>query len=93
MAGDAPRDAEDDPRNTGDALQEADDALSGDDVALVVVAPVAENGVIGDAGGLPRPDPPDLAHCNRLTPRHPLHACRRPAVRAGGEARTASGPA
>ena len=72
MAGDAPRDAEDDPRNTGDALQEADDALSGDDVALVVVAAVAENGVIGDAGGMPWHYPADLAHFKRLTTGHPV---------------------
>ncbi len=62
----------------GDAAA-ADDA-SGDgagsaeiaDVDLVIVAAVAENGVIGDEGGMPWHYPADLAHFKRLTTGHPV---------------------
>ena len=42
------------------------------ELALVVVAAVAENGVIGDAGGMPWHYPADLAHFKRLTTGHPV---------------------
>ncbi|WP_280586696.1 dihydrofolate reductase [Halorubrum sp. Boch-26] len=42
------------------------------DVDLVVVAAVAENGVIGDDGGMPWHYPADLAHFKRLTTGHPV---------------------
>ncbi|MDZ5809907.1 dihydrofolate reductase [Halorubrum sp. AD140] len=44
----------------------------GPDVDLVVVAAVAENGVIGDDGGMPWHHPADLAHFKRLTVGHPV---------------------
>ncbi|MFC7186312.1 dihydrofolate reductase [Halorubrum yunnanense] len=60
-----------------------DDASAGDgadaepdpadaDLDLVVVAAVAENGVIGDDGGMPWHFPADLAHFKRLTTGHPV---------------------
>jgi len=42
------------------------------DIDLVVVAAVAENGVIGDGGGMPWHYPADLAHFKRLTTGHPV---------------------
>ena len=44
----------------------------GPDVDLVIVAAVAENGVIGDGGGMPWHYPADLAHFKRLTTGHPV---------------------
>ncbi|EMA58043.1 dihydrofolate reductase [Halorubrum lipolyticum] len=41
-------------------------------VDLVLVAAVAENGVIGDSGGMPWHYPADLAHFKRLTTGHPV---------------------
>jgi dihydrofolate reductase len=63
----------------GDAAA-ADDAPASDgagsaetpDIDLVVVAAVAENGVIGDEGGMPWHYPADLAHFKRLTTGHPV---------------------
>jgi dihydrofolate reductase len=78
----------------GDAAA-ADDA-SGDgagsaeiaDVDLVIVAAVAENGVIGDEGGMPWHYPADLAHFKRLTTGHPVIVGRKTyesiAARIGG---------
>lgn len=57
---------------TGDASRSTEDGLPGADVDLVVVAAVAENGVIGDAGGMPWHYPADLAHFKRLTTGHPV---------------------
>ena len=55
---------------------------------LVVVAAVAENGVIGDAGGMPWHYPADLAHFKRLTTGHPVIVGRKTyesiAARVGG---------
>jgi dihydrofolate reductase len=55
---------------------------------LVVVAAVAENGVIGDAGGMPWHYPADLAHFKRLTTDHPVIVGRKTyesiAARVGG---------
>ena len=58
---------------TGDAS--AGNGLGGSggpDVDLVIVAAVAENGVIGDEGGMPWHYPADLAHFKRLTTGHPV---------------------
>ncbi|WP_435074607.1 dihydrofolate reductase [Halorubrum sp. HHNYT27] len=41
-------------------------------VDLVIVAAVAENGVIGDEGEMPWHHPADLAHFKRLTTGHPV---------------------
>jgi len=59
MGGDAP---------AGDGAGSAEIA----DVDLVIVAAVAENGVIGDEGGMPWHYPADLAHFKRLTTGHPV---------------------
>ncbi|WP_123624607.1 dihydrofolate reductase [Halorubrum sp. CSM-61] len=48
------------------------DAAGGADIDLVIVAAVAENGVIGDRGGMPWHYPADLAHFKRLTTGHPV---------------------
>ncbi|WP_144797163.1 dihydrofolate reductase [Halorubrum depositum] len=56
----------------GDASRSTEDGLPGADVDLVVVAAVAENGVIGDEGGMPWHYPADLAHFKRLTTGHPV---------------------
>ncbi|PAU82793.1 dihydrofolate reductase [Halorubrum salipaludis] len=48
------------------------EASGGADIDLVVVAAVAENGVIGDGGGMPWHYPADLAHFKRLTTGHPV---------------------
>ncbi|WP_144921862.1 dihydrofolate reductase [Halorubrum salsamenti] len=42
------------------------------DVDLVLVAAVAENGIIGDDGAMPWHYPADLAHFKRLTTGHPV---------------------
>ncbi|VTT85556.1 Dihydrofolate reductase [Halorubrum sp. DM2] len=48
--------------------------MAGDDADpdLVLVAAVAENGVIGDDDGMPWHYPADLAHFKRLTTGHPV---------------------
>ncbi|EMA65491.1 dihydrofolate reductase [Halorubrum kocurii] len=57
----------------GDASAGGDaDAVEAADVDLVLVAAVAENGVIGDSGGMPWHYPADLAHFKRLTTGHPV---------------------
>ena len=62
----------------GDAAAADDASVDGADragiadVDLVVVAAVAENGVIGDEGGMPWHYPADLAHFKRLTTGHPV---------------------
>ncbi|GAB7008851.1 dihydrofolate reductase [Halorubrum trueperi] len=43
-----------------------------DDLAIVLVAAVAENRIIGDGGGMPWHYPADLAHFKRLTTGHPV---------------------
>ncbi|WP_096395379.1 dihydrofolate reductase [Halorubrum trapanicum] len=48
------------------------DATDSADPDLVLVAAVAENGVIGDGGGMPWHYPADLAHFKRLTTGHPV---------------------
>uniref|UniRef100_UPI001BC83454 dihydrofolate reductase n=1 Tax=Escherichia coli TaxID=562 RepID=UPI001BC83454 len=58
------RDATDEPG--ANAPEDAD--LDPD---LVLVAAVAENGVIGDGDGMPWHYPADLAHFKRLTTGHP----------------------
>ena len=50
----------------------ADGASAPADPDLVLVAAVAENGVIGDGGGMPWHYPADLAHFKRLTTGHPV---------------------
>ena len=52
-----------------DAPREADAPADPD---LVLVAAVAENGVIGDGGGMPWHYPADLARFKRLTTGHPV---------------------
>jgi dihydrofolate reductase len=54
--------------SAGDGLGDSESP----DVDLVVVAAVAENGVIGDEGGMPWHYPADLAHFKRLTTGHPV---------------------
>jgi dihydrofolate reductase len=49
-----------------------DGGSPGADVDLVLVAAVAENGVIGAEGGMPWHYPADLAHFKRLTTGHPV---------------------
>ena len=75
MGGDAP---------AGDGAGSAEIA----DVDLVIVAAVAENGVIGDEGGMPWHYPADLAHFKRLTTGHPVIVGRKTyesiAARIGG---------
>ncbi|PHQ38476.1 dihydrofolate reductase [Halorubrum persicum] len=57
----------------GDASAGGDaDAAEAAAVDLVLVAAVAENGVIGDSGGMPWHYPADLAHFKRLTTGHPV---------------------
>ncbi|QKG93314.1 dihydrofolate reductase [Halorubrum salinarum] len=58
------------PGSEGDAdtLESARDA----DPDVVLVAAVADNGVIGDGGGMPWHYPADLAHFKRLTTGHPV---------------------
>ncbi|WP_066417183.1 dihydrofolate reductase [Halorubrum aethiopicum] len=55
--------------DTDDAV---DPAVDPDDVSFVLVAAVAENGVIGADGGMPWHYPADLAHFKRLTSGHPV---------------------
>jgi dihydrofolate reductase len=47
------------------------------DIELVLVAAVAENGVIGDDGGMPWHYPADLAHFKETTMGHPVILGRR----------------
>jgi dihydrofolate reductase len=54
-----------------------DEAASAADPDLVLVAAVAENGVIGADGGMPWHYPADLAHFKRLTTGHPVIVGRR----------------
>jgi len=72
----------------GNASRDDEDAPPGADIALVVVAAVAENGVIGDEGGMPWHYPADLAHFKRLTTGHPVIVGRKTyesiAARVGG---------
>jgi dihydrofolate reductase len=56
---------------TGD-VSSASGVSSASDVDLVLVAAVAENGVIGVDGGMPWHYPADLAHFKRLTTGHPV---------------------
>ncbi|MGQ3329644.1 dihydrofolate reductase [Halorubrum sp. FL23] len=57
----------------GDASAGGDaDAAEAAAIDLVLVAAVAENGVIGDSGGMPWHYPADLAHFKRLTTGHPV---------------------
>ncbi|WP_049983003.1 dihydrofolate reductase [Halorubrum sp. BV1] len=50
-----------------------DDAdAAADALDIVLVAAVADNGVIGDDGGMPWHYPADLAHFKRLTTGHPV---------------------
>jgi len=71
-----------------DSTAGADDRPPDSDVDLVLVAAVAENGVIGDAGGMPWHYPADLAHFKRLTTGHPVIVGRKTyesiAARIGG---------
>ncbi|WP_424015816.1 dihydrofolate reductase [Halorubrum xinjiangense] len=55
-------------------MADADDPAAERDADpdLVLVAAVAENGVIGDGGGMPWHYPADLAHFKRLTTGHPV---------------------
>ncbi|OYR40269.1 dihydrofolate reductase [Halorubrum sp. Eb13] len=73
----------DGPASVGD-----DEFPSDSDVDLVLVAAVAENGVIGDDGGMPWHYPADLAHFKRLTTGHPVIVGRKTyesiAARIGG---------
>ena len=57
----------DGPASAGD-----DDLPPDSAVDLVIVAAVAENGVIGAEGGMPWHYPADLAHFKRLTTGHPV---------------------
>jgi len=56
-----------------------DEDLSEDDreIELVLIAAVAENGVIGDDGGMPWHYPADLAHFKETTMGHPVILGRR----------------
>jgi dihydrofolate reductase len=55
-----------------DASGTEDDADVPDEPALVLVAAVAEDGTIGDGGGMPWHYPADLARFKRLTTGHPV---------------------
>ncbi|MFC6770276.1 dihydrofolate reductase, partial [Halorubrum pallidum] len=55
---------------TGDESDDEDVADSAPDIVLV--AAVADNGVIGDDGGMPWHYPADLARFKRLTTGHPV---------------------
>lgn len=59
------------PAGEGDAGEERDPTDDGD-VSFVLVAAVAENGVIGAEGGMPWHYPADLGHFKRLTTGHPV---------------------
>jgi dihydrofolate reductase len=51
---------------------DAPESESDADPDVVLVAAVADNGVIGDGGGMPWHYPADLAHFKRLTTGHPV---------------------
>lgn len=55
-----------------DAPETDADVDAPDGPELVLVAAVAEDGTIGDAGGMPWHYPADLAHFKRLTTGHPV---------------------
>jgi len=58
--------------------EESASEVGGDgDVELVLIAAVAENGVIGDDGGMPWHYPADLAHFKETTMGHPVILGRR----------------
>lgn len=58
--------------DAADAADASDRDVDPDDVSFVLVAAVAENGVIGADDGMPWHYPADLAHFKRLTTGHPV---------------------
>ncbi|MFA9517797.1 dihydrofolate reductase [Halopenitus sp. H-Gu1] len=59
---------------TGTAVRDLDVP---DDLTITVIAAVAENGVIGDSGGMPWHYPADLRHFKETTTGHPVILGRR----------------
>jgi dihydrofolate reductase len=65
---------------SGEESLSGDERRSGDgdrEIELVLIAAVAENGVIGDDGGMPWHYPADLAHFKETTMGHPVILGRR----------------
>ncbi|MFC5134082.1 MULTISPECIES: dihydrofolate reductase [Haloferacaceae] len=58
--------------DAADAADASERDVDPEDVAFVLVAAVAENGVIGSDDGMPWHYPADLAHFKRLTTGHPV---------------------